>query len=77
MVKDIERIIKPNPKKKKPREVYGWLIVEKNGTVRKAKDYNGLREIEPIEGGCSYGDGIPTRPILDGRLRKRAKRNKK
>ena len=57
--------------------VSGWRIVEKGGTIRKARKRNGLRKVEPIEGGCSYDNGIPTRPILDGRLRKRAKRNKK
>jgi len=57
--------------------VNGWQVVEKGGTIRKAEKRDGLLKVEPIEGGCSSEDGIPVRPVLNGRLRKRAKRNKK
>lgn len=60
---------------KKTKEDTGWIVVEKDGTIRKARPEEVPKEGELVAGeGCSPENGIPVIPILNGRVRKRAKR---
>ena len=61
--------------RKKAEEDTGWIIIEKDGKVRRAR----LNEIPPSiidpVGGVSPEDGIPCKPKLDGTVRKRVKKS--
>ena len=68
----IQRVFDRDRKKRKKNS--GWLLVEKDGTIRKANPEEAPKRHSLLDGeGCSSEDGTPCFPNLDGQVRKRAK----
>jgi hypothetical protein len=68
----IERVF--TGRRKKAEEDTGWIIIEKDGKIRKARPNEIPPSIIDPRGGVSPEDGIPCKPKLDRQVRKRVKK---